>query len=89
MTEFERNAKYSYEEKLSYLKENGYDSLHLQTFSYKGFDVISTSKLHKGLRYYFYKDNKLIKMRDMGWKTDIIQYAKTYIDQVLSRQAIN
>ena len=89
MTEFERNTRYSYEEKLSYLKENGYDSRHLQTFSYKGFDVISTSKLYKGLRYYFYKDNKLVKIRDLNWITDIVRYAKTYIDQVLSKQVIN
>ena len=40
MTEFERNAKYSYKEKLSYLKDNGYDSKHLQTFIYKGFKFI-------------------------------------------------
>lgn len=89
MTEFERNARYSYEEKLSYLKDNGYDSQHLQTFTYKGFDVITTSKLYKGVRYYFYKDSKLVKMRNWNWKDDITQYAKVYIDQVLSRQAIS
>ena len=86
MTEFERNARYSYDEKLSFLKDNGYDDLHLQTFSYKGFDVISTSKLHKGVRYYFYKNGRLVKMRNWNWKTDINQYAKVYIDQVLVKQ---
>lgn len=85
MTEFERNSRYSYEEKLSYLKDNGYDSQHLQTFFYKGFDVITTSKLYKGVRCYFYKDNKLVKMRNWNWKDDITQYAKVYIDQVLNR----
>lgn len=86
MTEFERNARYSYEEKLSYLKENGYDSQHLQTFSYKGFDIISISKYHQGVQYYFYQDGKLVKMRHFSWKTDIMQYARIYIDQVLSVQ---
>lgn len=85
MTNFERNARYSYEEKLSYLRNNDYDNQHLQTFTYNGIDVISTSKLNKGLRYYFYKNGKLVKIRDMNWKTDIIQYAKVYIDQVLNK----
>ena len=83
MTDFERNARYSYNEKLSYLKEIGYDRIHLQTFSYKGFDVITTSKVTKGIRIYFYKDDRLVKMRNKNWKTDIIQYAKNYIDLTL------
>lgn len=89
MTEFERNSRYSYEEKLSYLKDNGYDSQHLQTLSYKGFDVISASKLHKGVTYYFYKNGKLVKIRNWNWKSDITHYAKVYIDQVLSKEIIN
>lgn len=80
MTDFERNARYSYDEKLAYLKELGCDRIHLQTFSYKGFTVITHSRLTKGIRCYFYKDGRLVKMRNKHWKTDIIQYAKSYID---------
>lgn len=88
MTEFERNAKYSYSEKLLYLQEIGYDSQHLYTFCYKGFDVITTSKLNKGVRCYFYKNGKLVKIRNKNWKTNIIQYAKTYIDLELIKKGI-
>lgn len=83
MTEFERNARYSYDEKLAYLKQS-HDSQHLQTMSYKGYDVIMLSGLGKGLRFFFYKDGRLIKMRDKVWKDNIRQYAQTYIDQVLN-----
>lgn len=83
MTEFERNARYSYNEKLEYLKQRN-DSQHLQTMSYKGCDVIMLSGLGKGLRYFFYKDGQLVKMRDKVWKKDIRLYARTYIDQVLN-----
>ena len=83
MTEFERNARYSYDEKLAYLKQS-HDSQHLQTMSYKGYDVIMLSGLGKGLRFFFYKDGKLIKMRHKVWKDDIRLYARTYIDQVLN-----
>ena len=83
MTEFERNARYSYDEKLAYLMQS-HDSKHLQTMSYGGYDVIMLSGLGKGLRYFFYKDGQLIKMRDKVWKDDIRLYAQTYIDQVLN-----
>ncbi len=83
MTEFERNARYSYDEKLAYLKQS-HDSQHLQTMSYKGYDVIMESGLGKGLRFFFYKDGQLIKMRHKVWKDDIRLYARTYIDQVLN-----
>ena len=83
MTEFERNARYSYDEKLAYLKQS-HDSQHLQTMSYKGYDVIMLSGLEKGLRFFFYKGGRLIKMRDKVWKDNIRQYAQTYIDQVLN-----
>lgn len=82
-TEFERNARYSYDEKLAYLKQS-HDSQHLQTMSYGGYDVIMLSGLGKGLRFFFYKDKQLIKMRDKVWKDDIRLYAQTYIDQVLN-----
>ena len=83
MTEFERNGRYSYDEKLAYLKQS-HDSQHLQTMSYKGYDVIMLSGLGKGLRFFFYKGGHLIKMRDKVWKDNIRQYAQTYIDQVLN-----
>lgn len=83
MTEFERNARYSYDEKLAYLKQS-HDSQHLQTMSYKGYDVIMLSGLGKGLRYFFYKDSHLVKIRDKNWKDNIRLYARTYIDQVLN-----
>ena len=83
MTEFERNARYSYDEKLAYLKQS-HDSRHLQTMSYGGYDVIMLSGLKKGLTYFFYKDGKLIKMRWWNWKQDIRLYAKRYIDNELS-----
>ena len=83
MTEFERNARYSYDEKLAYLKQS-HDSQHLQTMSYKGYDVIMLSGLGKGLRFFFYKDKQLIKLRNKVWKDDIRLYAQTYIDQVLN-----
>lgn len=84
MTEFERNARYSYEEKLTYLKQS-YDSQHLQTMSYGGYDVIMLSGLKKGLTYFFYKDGKLIKMRRWNWKQDIRLYAKVYIERELKK----
>lgn len=83
MTEFERNARYSYDQKLAYLRQS-HDSQHLQTMSYNGYDVIMLSGLGKGLRYFFYKDGHLVKMRDKNWKNDIRLYARTYIDQVLN-----
>lgn len=83
MTEFERNARYPYDEKLAYLKQS-HDSQHLQTMSYKGYDVIMLSGLGKGLRFFFYKDGQLIKMRNKVWKDNIRLYARTYIDQVLN-----
>ena len=83
MTDFERNARYSFNEKLAYLQQS-HDSQHLQTMSYGGYDVIMLSGLGKGLRFFFYKDGQLIKMRDKGWKDNIRQYARTYIDQVLN-----
>lgn len=83
MTEFERNARYSYDEKLAYLKQS-HDSQHMQTMYYKGYDVIMLSGLGKGLRFFFYKGGRLIKMRDKVWKDNIRQYAQTYIDQVLN-----
>lgn len=82
MTELERNARYSYNEKLEYLKQR-HDSRHLQTMSYKGYDVITLSGLGKGLRFFFYKDGQLIKMRHQVWKDDIRLYAQAYIDQIL------
>lgn len=83
MTEFERNARYSYDEKLAYLRQS-HDFQHLQTMSHAGYDVIMLSGLGKGLRYFFYKDGQLIKMRNKVWKDDIRLYAQNYIDQVLS-----
>jgi len=83
MTEFERNARYSYDEKLTYL-EQSHDSKHLQTMSYGGYNVIMLSGLGKGLTYFFYKERKLVKMRRWNWKQDIRLYAKRYIDQVLN-----
>lgn len=85
MTDFERNARYSYAEKLEFLKSKGYDSMHLQTMSYNGYDVIMVSELLHGVRYFFYKNGTLVKMRWWNWKTDIRLYARTYIDQVLSK----
>ena len=83
MTEFERNTRYSYNEKLEYLKQH-HDSRHLQTMSYGGYDVIMLSGLRKGLSFFFYKDGQLIKMRHQVWKDDIRLYARTYIDMVLN-----
>lgn len=85
MTEFERNARYSYDEKLAYLKQS-HDSQHLQTMSYGGYDFIMLSGLGKGLTYFFYKDGKLLKMRRWNWKQDIRLYAKRYIDMELKAQ---
>ena len=87
MTNFERNARYSYEEKLEFLKSKGYDSLHLQTLSYKGYDVIMLSELQHGVRYFFYKDGNLVKMRHWNWEDIIVLYAKRYIDQELSKNS--
>jgi len=84
MTDFERNARYSYEEKLEYLKTKGYDSLHLQTMSYNGYDVIMVSGQQHGVKYLFYKYKHLVKMRHWNWKDDIRLYAKRYIDQELN-----
>jgi hypothetical protein len=84
MTDFERNARYSYEEKLEYLKSKGHDSLHLQTMSYNGYDVIMVSGLQHGVKYLFYKDKHLVKMRHWNWKDDIRLYAQRYIDQELN-----
>ena len=36
MTDFERNARYSFDEKLAYLRQS-HDSQHLQTMSYNGY----------------------------------------------------
>ena len=83
MTNFQRKARYSYDEKLAYLKQS-YDSKHLQTMSYGGYDVIMLSGLGKGLRFFFYKDGHLVKMRDKVWKDDIRLYVRTYIDQVFN-----
>lgn len=82
MTDFERNARYSYSEKLAYLQEK-LSFPNLQTFSHKGIDVISISGIHKGVTWYFYSEGKLVKMRHWNWKTDIELYAKRYIDQCL------
>lgn len=85
MTEFERNTRYSYEEKLAQLRER-YTYPHLQTMSYKGIDVISQSGLGKGVRWFFFKDGKLLRIRNKIWKTDINLYAKRFIDQVLLKE---
>lgn len=87
MTEFERNARYSYNEKLAYLKQS-YDSQHLQTMSYGDYDIIMLSGWKKGLTYFFYKDGKLVKMRRWNWKQDIYLYAKKYIDNELNAHKI-
>lgn len=87
MTEFERNARYSYNEKLAYLRQF-HDSQHLQTMSYGGYDVIMLSGLGKGLRFFFYKDSRLVKIRDKNWKDDIRLYARTYIDQILNARKV-
>lgn len=81
MTDFERNARYSYDEKLKFLKSKGYDSMHLQTMSYNGYDVIMISRLAHGVKYLFYKNKRLVKMRKRNWETDIKLYAKRYIDK--------
>ncbi len=86
MTRFERNARYSLEEKLNYLKQHGYDSVHLRTFSYKGFDVIAASRLMHGIHFYFYKDNKLVKLRTIRREIDITHYIKAYIDLELLKE---
>lgn len=83
MTDFEKNARYSFDEKLAYLRQS-HDSQHLQTMSYNGYDVIMLSGLMKGLKYFFYKDGCLVKMRNKIWKDDIRLYARIYIDQVLN-----
>ena len=85
MTEFERNARYSYEEKLAYLKQL-HDSQHLQTISYGGYDIIMLSGQGKGITYFFYKKKKLVKIRRWNWEQDICLYAKRYIDNKLKAQ---
>lgn len=85
MTEFERNARYSYSEKLAYLQQR-LTFPNLQTMSYKGIDVISISGIGKGVRWFFYLDGKLVKIRDWSWKTDIALYARRFIDQCLLKQ---
>ncbi len=83
MTELERYARYSFEEFLTILKGKGIDSLHIQTLSYKGYDIISHSKIGKGVRYFFYKDGRLVKIRHRTFKKNILLYAKNYIDNEL------
>lgn len=60
MTEFERNARYSYDEKLTYLKQS-HDSQHLQIMSYGDYDIIMLSGLKKGLTYFFLQKWKTCK----------------------------
>lgn len=83
MTEFERNARYSYNEKLAYLRQS-HDSQHLQTMSYGRYNVIMLSRLTKGLTYFFYEDGKLVRMCRRNWEEDIRLYVKRYIDNELS-----
>lgn len=82
MTELERNQRYTIDEMWKNLSGR-YDSTHLRRLSYKGFEVISASKLGKGFRLYIYRDGHLLKIRDWSWKDDIFLYAKRYIDQCL------
>lgn len=89
MTELERNARYSFNEKLAYFEKLGFSFPNLQVLEYKGYKVITTSKLGGGVRYYFYKEDKLVKMRNWNWKTDIMLYAKRYIDQELIKKTTN
>lgn len=84
MTGFERNARYSYDEKLAYLKQLGYKYPNLQTMSFEGYDVISYSKLGKGFTVMIYKNGALIKMRNKGWRDNINTYIKAYIHQELT-----
>lgn len=84
MTEFERNARYTYQQKLAYLQESGYKYPNLQTMSFEGYDVISYSKLGKGFTLMIYKNGALVKMRHKGWKNSIETYTKAYIHQELT-----
>lgn len=86
MTEFERNARYSYKDKLAYLQNAGYKYPNLQTLSFEGYDVITFSKLTRGFTVLIYKDGALVKMRHKNWKDSIETYVKAYIHQELTKK---
>ena len=45
------------------------------------------SKLQQGVTYYFYRGERLVKMRWMNWKNDIEHYAKVYIERELEKNS--
>ena len=96
MTEFERNARYSYQQTLDKLIADGWKFPHLQTMNYKGFDVITWGDKSRnrignwhGFHAKFFLNGKLVKIRDKAWKDDINAYCRTYIDQVLLKLYVN
>ena len=94
MTEFERNAQYSYQETLDKLVADGWEFPYLQTMNYKGFDVITWadktrhSQWFHGFRAKFFLNGKLVKIRRKPWRDDINAYCREYIDQVLVKQLL-
>jgi len=42
------------------------------------------SGLQHGIKYLFYKDKRLVKIRQWNWKDNIRLYAKRYIDRELN-----
>ena len=72
--------KYSFEELYTHnLKMGGLTTKR----QYNGFDILIHSKEGCGVNYFFYKDGKFIKQRNWAWHSQIEEYYKRYIDEVL------
>ena len=72
--------KYSFDKLYAHFLEKG--GLTTKR-NYKGFDIIISSKQGCGVNYFFYKDGKFIKQRNMSRYLQIENYPKRYVDEVL------
>jgi hypothetical protein len=72
--------KYSFEELYAHNLKNGGLTTKRQ---YNGFYILIHSKKGFGVDYFFYKDGRFIKQRNLAWHPQIEEYPKRYIDEVL------
>ena len=74
--------KYSFDELYIHnLKKGGLTTKR----QYKGFGIIIYSKQGCGVDYFFYKSGKFLKQRNLIWHSNIEEYPKRYIDEVLNK----
>jgi Zn/Cd-binding protein ZinT len=79
MKKLEKHSKYIYHEWVEYVSK-AFE--HVQTFTYKGFDIITYSSKGKGMHYKMFSNLILIRERDYIFCPDFSNHIRRYIDTI-------